>query len=185
MQCHVWSLIPPFCLSGATFVLSHCVYHYRLGGELWPFAFSIAAAFIQSADFLRHASSKLFLCYYNNDFPYVLNLQADFLHWIFYIFPVFCMPNWANFTVWMLGMKWTIRVWFPAGEEIFSVLYSVQMGSGAHPAFYTNDNQVLIFWEEATARDEGIHLSPYSAKVRNVWRYTLTPSICVHGMVHN
>jgi hypothetical protein len=50
----------------------------------------------------------------------------------------------------------------------------VQTGSGAHPTSYPMDTG-----------SEADCASPSSAEVKNVWSYTSTLSICLHGMVHS
>jgi hypothetical protein len=65
--------------------------------------------------------------------------------------------------------------------ENFSPHHRVQTGSGVHPASYpmvTRD----YFLGVKQPRREADHSPPSSAEVKNVWIYTSTPPIRLHGV---
>jgi hypothetical protein len=69
----------------------------------------------------------------------------------------------------------------PAGARDFSLLQNVQPSSGAHSASYSVGSGVLS-WRVKWQGHEVNHSHPPSAKVRNEWRYTSTPHVCLHDM---
>jgi len=76
------------------------------------------------------------------------------------------------------------RVHFLAGtvRGFFTLHHHVQTGSGAHPPSYPVDTGVHspgVKWPQ----HESDHLPASSAEAKNVWSYTSTPMICLHGMV--
>jgi hypothetical protein len=85
----------------------------------------------------------------------------------------------------MLGYRlddWDSRVQFLAGAGNFSLHHHVQNGSGAHPASYPWVPGALSLGVKQLVR-EADHSPPSSAEVKNVWSYTSTPPVCLHGMV--
>ena len=58
---------------------------------------------------------------------------------------------------------------------------NIQTGSGAHPASYSMGTGVpsLVVKQSGSEND---HLLPSSANIKNVWSYTSTPNIGIHGM---
>jgi hypothetical protein len=75
-----------------------------------------------------------------------------------------------------------IGVRFPAGDGNFSLQHHVQTGSGAHPASYPIGGR-SYFPGVRRARREADNSPPSSAEVKNAWRYTSTPPICLHCVV--
>jgi len=67
---------------------------------------------------------------------------------------------------------------------IFSLCHRVQTGSGMHPAFYPMDTGGSYPGVKRPGR-EADHSPPSSPEVKNMWRYTSTPPIHLHGMVLN
>jgi hypothetical protein len=68
------------------------------------------------------------------------------------------------------------RVRFLAGAGNFSLHYRVHNGSGAHSASYPMGTRGCF----PGVKGAHLHLVPRS---KNVWRYTSTPPIRLHGMV--
>jgi hypothetical protein len=62
----------------------------------------------------------------------------------------------------------------------FFLCHRVQTDPGAHSASY-------LIRTPGTKRPgpQADHLSPYSAKVKNAWRYSSTPPTCLHDVVLN
>jgi len=63
-----------------------------------------------------------------------------------------------------------------------AIHHHVQTASGAHPASYPMGSRALslgIKWPVCKADNS----PPSSAEVKNVWNYTSTSPICLHGMV--
>jgi hypothetical protein len=76
-------------------------------------------------------------------------------------------------------------VWFPGGAGSFSLHHCVQTRSGAHPASYTIGTRGYFPGGGGVKRPggEADHSSPFSAEVKNVWSYTSTSPMCLHGVV--
>jgi len=55
--------------------------------------------------------------------------------------------------------------------------------SGAHSASYPMNTRGLFPYRVKRLGHEADRSPPSSAKVKNVWSYTSTPPICLHGMV--
>jgi hypothetical protein len=70
------------------------------------------------------------------------------------------------------------RVLVPAGAGNFSLHHRVRTGSGTHPASNPNGTRGPFFWIKAAGA-----LTPSSAEVKNVWSYTSTPVIRLHGVM--
>jgi hypothetical protein len=62
---------------------------------------------------------------------------------------------------------WTVGVQFPAGRRDFSLLHSVQTGSGAHPASYPLDVPRALSSGVKRPVRKGDRLPPSSAHVKN------------------
>jgi len=67
-----------------------------------------------------------------------------------------------------------IGVQFLVGAGNFSLCHHVQTGSGAHPASYPT---------RVKGRGHEANHSPSSSAKVNVWSYTSTPLIHLHGVV--
>jgi hypothetical protein len=92
-------------------------------------------------------------------------------------------------------MGWTTGVQFPSGAGIFSLLYRVQTGSGAHRASFPMGTGFFSGGKAAWAFNRPLTSS--SAENKNAWSYTSTPPylfmvwfltkrrIRFHGMVLN
>ena len=65
------------------------------------------------------------------------------------------------------------------GARDFFFLQNIQ--TEAHPASYVMGSQALS-QAVKQLQCEIIHPPPSSAKVKNVWNYTFTPSICSHAI---
>jgi hypothetical protein len=65
----------------------------------------------------------------------------------------------------------------PTWAGNFSLHHRVQTGSGAHPASYPVGTRISFLEGEAD------HSPPSSAEAKNVWIYTFTPPIRLHGLV--
>jgi hypothetical protein len=63
-------------------------------------------------------------------------------------------------------MGWTAGVRFLAGARYFSLLHSVQTGSGAHPASYPIGSRGALPGAKRPGR-EADHSSPTSAEVKD------------------
>jgi hypothetical protein len=66
-------------------------------------------------------------------------------------------------------------------EGHFSVLYSVQTGSGAHTAFYLMGAGGSLL-EVKRLGNEADHLFASDAEVKNAWSY-ISPPIQLHGII--
>jgi hypothetical protein len=85
-------------------------------------------------------------------------------------------------TVYWQVTGWVVWVRFPAVQD-FSILHSIQTGSGAQPASYPMGSRgsfPRVKWQGC----EADHSPPFSAKVKNGEPYLHFP-ICLHGMVLN
>jgi hypothetical protein len=70
----------------------------------------------------------------------------------------------------------------PVGAGNFSPHHRVQIGSGAHLAFYLGVKGAVSVGIKLPGR-EADHSPPSSAEVRNAWIYTFTPPVHLHCMV--
>jgi hypothetical protein len=68
---------------------------------------------------------------------------------------------------------------------IFSLRHLVQTGSGTHPPYYSMGTGGSFPPGVKWPGREAVHLSPFSAKVKNAWSYTSTLPIRLHGVVLN
>jgi hypothetical protein len=59
-----------------------------------------------------------------------------------------------------------MEIRFPAEPRDYSLLHIVQIGSGAHPAFYTMGKGAASPWAKRTKR-QADHSPPSSAEVKN------------------
>jgi len=59
--------------------------------------------------------------------------------------------------------------------------HHIQTGSGAHST--SHPGGTVGSFPGVWPGHEADHLPPSSTEVRNMWSYTLTPPICLHGMV--
>jgi hypothetical protein len=67
------------------------------------------------------------------------------------------------------------------GEGIF--LFSKTSGSALGPTQILVRLVPVVFFPSLKRSDSEInYLSPSSAEVKNVWRYTATPPVCLHGV---
>jgi hypothetical protein len=69
-----------------------------------------------------------------------------------------------------------------AGSGNFSFQHHVKNGSGSHPAFYAVGTRGS-FSGIKVAGCEADHSPPSSVEVKNVWNYTSTPPVCLHGVM--
>jgi hypothetical protein len=73
------------------------------------------------------------------NFEYLRPFWLDILdHWRILLYNIFGKLYKYNAIAYLgvgIATGWKTRVWFPTVHD-FSLLYSVQTGSGAHPAFY-------------------------------------------------
>jgi hypothetical protein len=74
------------------------------------------------------------------------------------------------------------RVQFPAGTGNFSLHHRVQTASGAHPTSYPMGTRAISMGLKRQGR-EADHSSLSRAEVKNMWNYTSTPTIRLHGVV--
>jgi hypothetical protein len=65
----------------------------------------------------------------------------------------------------------------PDGEGMFSLCHCFQTKSGAHQASYPG-----VMWVKQPGC-EADHSLPSPTKIKNEWRYTSFPPICLHGVV--
>jgi hypothetical protein len=70
---------------------------------------------------------------------------------------------------------WTTEVPFPAGTGTFSLRHRVDIGSGAHPAFYPVGYRCPSPRIKPLGREADYSL-PSNAEVKNAWSYTSTPT---------
>jgi len=78
------------------------------------------------------------------------------------------------------------RVQFPAGAAmefcLFAIMSRLALGTTQPPIQWIQGAITLgVKW----AGYEAEHSCPTKAKAKNVWNYTSTPPICLHGMVLN
>jgi len=73
----------------------------------------------------------------------------------------------------------TTGVQFLAGAGILSPYHHVQTASRVCPASYTMTTGGSF---REGVKHEAYYSSPSSAKVKNVWSYTVTPPLCLHCM---
>jgi hypothetical protein len=71
---------------------------------------------------------------------------------------------------------------FPAGAGIIPPLHRVKTGTGSHPASYPMGT-AGSFPKNKQRGNGSDHPPPSSAEVKNVWRYTYTPPICLHDVL--
>jgi hypothetical protein len=65
----------------------------------------------------------------------------------------------------------------------FSLHHCVQTASGTHPTSYPMGTRVSFLGGVKRLRRKADHSLPSSAEVKNVWSYTSTPPIRLHGVV--
>jgi hypothetical protein len=92
--------------------------------------------------------------------------------------------SWGSSVRWRRGADWTAGVLFPAGARDFSLLNSVQTGSGAYPAFCPMGTGELFppglkrLWREADR-------SPRSSAESRMLELYLHSSTRIHSVVLN